>query len=90
MERFGFGPNFIGWVKTICNGTKSFVNVNGYETQEFDIERGVRQGCPLSAFLYVLTAEVLSSHIRKNKKVKGYQYKMKKSGTIGAKNYTAC
>ena len=77
LEQFGFGNNFINWVKTICNKTKSFVKVNGYETDEFDIERGVRQGCPLSAFLYVLTAEVLSSHIRKNKKIKGFRYKMK-------------
>lgn len=77
LSRFGFGQNFIEWVKIICNGTKSFVKVNGYETEEFDIERGVRQGCPLSGFLYVLTAEVLSTYIRKNKKIKGYRYKMK-------------
>ena len=77
LEKFGFGKNFIDWVKIICNGTKSFVKVNGYETNEFNIERGVRQGCPLSGLLYVLTAEVLSTHIRKNKNIKGYKYKMK-------------
>ena len=43
LEKFGFGKNFIDWVKIICNGTKSFVKVNGYETNEFNIERGVRQ-----------------------------------------------
>ena len=77
LERFGFGQNFVNWIKIICNGTKSFVKVNGYETHKFDIERGVRQGCPLSGFLYVLTAEVLSTYIRKNKKIRGYRYKMK-------------
>ena len=77
LEKFGFGKNFIDWVKIICSGTKSFVKVNGYETNEFNIERGVRQGCPLSGLLYVLTAEVLSTHIRKNKNIKGYKYKMK-------------
>ena len=77
LKKFNFEENYIKWVKTICTGTKSFVKVNGYETFEFDIERGVRQGCPLSALLYTLTAEVLAENIRKNKKIKGYKYKMK-------------
>ena len=76
LEKFGFGDSFIRWVTTICKGTKSFVKVNGYETYEFDIERGVRQGCPLSALLYVLTSEVLSTYIRKNKKIKSFLYGM--------------
>jgi len=76
LERFGFGAYFIKWVKTICFDTKSFVKVNGYQTFEFSIERGVRQGCPLSPLLYVLTAEALSSAIRKNILIKGYTYKM--------------
>ena len=77
LEKFGFGQYFIDWVKTICTNTKSFVKVNGFETFEFTTERGVRQGCPLSPLLYVLTAEVLSNYIRKNKKIKGYRYKMR-------------
>ena len=71
LERFGFGEYFINWVKTICFDTKSLVKINGYETFTFDIERGVRQGCPLSSLLYVLAAEALSSAIRKNKNIKG-------------------
>ena len=76
LERFGFGEYFIKWVKTICFDTKSFVKVNGYQTFEFNTERGVRQGCPLSPLLYVLAAETLSSSIRKNILIKGYIYRM--------------
>ena len=65
LECFGFGTYFIKWVKTIGFDTKSFVKVNGYQIFEFNIERGVRQGCPLSPLLYVLTAEALSSSMRK-------------------------
>ena len=77
FKKMNFGNNFISWIKTIINDTKSFVKINGYETFEFPIERGVRQGCPLSALIYTLTAEVLAENIRKNKKIVGYKYKMK-------------
>jgi len=77
LEKFDFGENFVNWVKILMKNTKSFVKVNGFETFEFDIERGVRQGCPLSGLLYVLAAEVLAENIRKNAQIKGIKYGMK-------------
>ena len=35
--------------------------------------RGVRQGCPMSALLYLLIGEVLAETIRQNKDVKGFK-----------------
>ena len=58
----------------IYNDTSSAVKVNGYITPSFSIERGVRQGCPLSSMLYVLCAEVLAIEIRTNEKIVGYKY----------------
>lgn len=75
LEKFGFGENFITWVKIIMNDIKSFVKVNGFETSEFDVKRGVRQGCALSALLYVLASEVLAIEIRNNRRIKGFKYK---------------
>ena len=72
LKSFGFGEKYIGWVKILLNDIKSFVKVNGFETFEFDIQRGVRQGCPLSALLYALTSEVLAIELRKNRNIKGY------------------
>ena len=74
LKRYGFGNSFISWVKILFHDIKSFVKVNGFETSEFDVQRGVRQGCGLSSLLYVLVSEVLAIELRNNRKIKGYKY----------------
>ena len=44
---------------------------NGYASEFFKIERGVRQGCPLSGALFVLCAEILANAIRQDKTING-------------------
>ena len=64
LSRMGFGPSFIRWVRLLYTDIRSCVLVNGYCTSMFYPSRGVRQGCPLSPLLYVLTMEVLASNLR--------------------------
>ena len=44
---------------------------NGWARNFFEIQRGVRQSCPLSPYLFILSAEVLATAIRKNANIKG-------------------
>ena len=73
LERFGFGPDFIRWIKTIYNSVSSSVKTNGWLTSSITLERGLRQGCALSMPLYVLTAETMATKIRENSKIRGLQ-----------------
>ena len=37
------------------------------------MERGIRQGCPVSALLFILVVEVLAINIRENKNIHGLE-----------------
>ena len=44
---------------------------NGYSTGYFPLERGTRQGDPVSAYLLILCLETLFNQIRENDNIKG-------------------
>ena len=49
----------------------SCVTNNGYSSEFFDIQRDIRQGCPLSALLFILAVEILSINIQNDNNIKG-------------------
>ena len=71
LESFGFGPQFIQWVKTFLNGAESCAMNNGHSSGYFSLERGCRQGDAPSAYLFILCVEVLFIQIRENNDIHG-------------------
>ena len=71
LQHFGFGPNFIRWIKLIYNSVSSSVKVNGWLTSFIALERAFCQGCALSMPLYVLTLEILALRITHIPRIKG-------------------
>lgn len=61
----GFPARFIHWIR-LCIPTPSFsVQVNGDLAAYFQSSRGLRQGCSLSAYLFVLCMNTLSLQLDK-------------------------
>ena len=47
------------------------VGNNGYFSKYFKLSRGIRQGCPVSALLFLLVTEVIAIYITCNKDING-------------------
>ena len=71
LDKLNFGPDFKNWIQTFYSNTTSCVTNNGYASDFFKLERGVRQGCPLSGTLFVLGIEILALAIKKNPNIEG-------------------
>ena len=54
-NKFGFGSNFISWIKLSLNSQKSCAINGGNATPYFNLERGAYQGDLLSAYLFYLS-----------------------------------
>ena len=74
LEKFNFGSSFRKWVRVLYTNIVSCVLVNGWTSEPFCVERGIRQGCPLSALLFVLAVEFMANKIRSNEVIKPLRY----------------
>ena len=64
MAWMGFPPLFTNMVRLTLVDEEASININGRISPSFRIERGVRQGCPLAPFLFLILGEALHASIR--------------------------
>ena len=64
LNKYKFGPTFITCVKTLYVDSKIICKNNHWLSEEFSLSRGIRQGCPISALLFIIATDVLAEHIK--------------------------
>ena len=65
----GFSQFLISWIKVLYSDIESMCMINGHLGDCFKVNRGVRQGCPLSMTLYVISQEPLYQAIKQTQQI---------------------
>jgi len=59
LTAFGFAPSWVRWIFNLLSSTFFSTLINGIPSATYRPSRGIKQGDPLSPFLFVILAEGL-------------------------------
>ena len=82
LLRLGFSPNWVDLIMRCVSTTSLPVIINGVPKGIIQLERGLRQGCPLSPYLFIICADAFSNMLvkaEKNQLIRGLKFTKKKS-----------
>ncbi|GJY25246.1 RNA-directed DNA polymerase, eukaryota, reverse transcriptase zinc-binding domain protein [Tanacetum coccineum] len=65
LRKFGFGNKWCEWIQKCLKSSRGSILINGSPTEEFQFFKGLKQGDPLSPFLFILVMECLHLSFQK-------------------------
>lgn len=71
LSFLNFGESIKQWIKVFYNDISASVIQCGFLSESFIVQRGCRQGDPLSPYIFLLCAEILTRLFKSNKDIKG-------------------
>ncbi|KAG1117144.1 hypothetical protein G6F40_003152 [Rhizopus arrhizus] len=74
MLAFGFPPSLVHSLESLFFGNAVRININGYFANRIDQRRGLRQGDPLSPFLFNIALEPFLRHILQDSSFQGFRF----------------
>lgn len=75
LTKLNFHEKLTKLIQNIYSCPTARIKINGNLSKTITLERGTRQGCPLSPLLFALFIEPLGQWIRENSKIKGINIK---------------
>ena len=59
------------WIKILYTNANACIKNNNWISRSFKTHRGIRQGCPISALIFILVTEILAINIKTCKEIRG-------------------
>ena len=71
LASFGIGDNFIRWIQILRQNANIKILNEGWTTKPFSVTKGLKQGDPLSPYLFLFSIEPLAHKIRLDNEIPG-------------------
>ena len=84
LDYFNFGPSLKKWIKLFQTGAQLCILQNGNLSESFNLQRGCRQGDPISPHIFILCVEILGKMIRDDKTLQGIKINQRTNGPVNA------